>query len=355
MQHFGIHIDWLSCHGVGAVTRTAFSRYRVENTGKSSANYKHVWDVVRLEDNAKVGILLTDPFSNIIDAHSVHFKIENRELWENPHFVQEIKNIFADLDLTFKGLSRVDYCCDFDEFANRLKPQTLIENFLAMKYRKFGRTHYNLHGDQLTHGQAFSYIAFGKRTSGVMTYLYNKSLEMRQVVSKPYITAAAKACGINTARDFWRLEISVNTNKVRIINSATGEVITPTLELLADKSFMRSTFFSLAYKYFRFHINNGARDIKDNPILFLFERNLWNDRQIVRIEQSTEQESNRSTKIFIKKLLLQEQELYALDAIEREALHQVQQSVQARYKRTFDYVEERLHANNELKDYTTKR
>ncbi len=355
MQHFCTHIDWLSVHGVGRPSPRIFSKFRLDDTGISTKNYKNVYNVVRLDDNAKCAVLLCNPFSAIINKNSVHLKLENVELWRNANFVQLVRDIFTDLSLTYIGLSRVDFCCDFDEFANSLKPQNFIEKFLRSEYRKFGRTHYNLHGDQLGTSHKFSYLSFGKRTSGVMTYLYNKKLELEQVRDKPYIREACAAAGIDVTRDWWRLEISVNTNLLRIISTEQGDEHKIEIDDFEDDFIIKNLFFALCYKYFRFHINKGKRDIKENPLLWLFSREYYNEKNKVIVCQIPEQESDRTTKIFIKKMLLLKQELYALDDVECENINGVIDSLQGRFTKTFNQVAERVENEKLKKDYTTKR
>lgn len=355
MQHYIIHIDWLSVHGVGKLAPRIFARYEAKDTGKQSKNYKNIYDVIRLTDQCKVASVLCNPFSNIIDKNSIHMKIENRELWEITDISTFVLDIFDDLSIKYVGLSRVDFCADFDEFANRLQAKSLISNFLLMRYRKFGRTHYNLHGNQREQMQDFSYISFGKRTSGVMVYLYNKSLEMREVKDKPYIRAAATAAGISPFNDFWRLEISINTNKIRAIDTTSGEEIKLTLELLSQPHMITNIFFGLAWKYFRFHINDGKRDIKENPILYIFDVKHYNDRLICRIEELPEHESNRSDKIFIKKMLTVKQQLYALDAVEEQAIDEVTNALQRRYGRAFAHVQGQVESENKIKPYVERR
>ena len=355
MQHFCTHIDWLSVHGVGRPSPRIFSNFRVDDTGLSTKNYKNVYNIVRLSDNAKCAVLLCNPFSAIIHKNSVHLKLENVELWRNTNFVQLVQDIFADLSLTYIGLSRVDFCCDFDEFANCLKPHNFIERFLRSEYRKFGRTHYCLHGDQLGTGHKFSYLSFGKRSSGVMVYLYNKKLELEQVRDKPYIREACQAAGIDTTRDWWRLEISVNTNLLRIINNEQNEPHKIEIGDFENEFIIKNLFFALCYKYFRFHINQQKRDIKDNPLLWLFSREFYNGNNKVIVSPIPEQESDRTTKIFIKKMLLLEQELYALDATERANINGVIDSLQGRFAKTFFKVADRVESERLKKDYTTKR
>jgi hypothetical protein len=119
--------------------------------------------------------------------------------------------------LKFNNITRFDICVDFCTFKNGLLPESLIKKYLSEKVVKSGKTKFYCIGsnhDTLK----FDYLRFGSKTSVINTYLYNKSLEMSEVKTKPYIMDKwADLKGYNNT-DVWRLEFSIKTPKMMLMD-----------------------------------------------------------------------------------------------------------------------------------------
>lgn len=207
------------------------------------------------------------PKMSSIDLNSVSVKVANRLLYKED-WSWYLHDIIEALHLVIKNITRVDLCLDFQKFAytyyenaegdvlpfeheprdmksgvragflgyvkKNLTPTDFIHRYVQDQtiattetYVREGSNTYCIYGKKkmvATDGSKevtddtpvnvlsdFEYIRFGSRNSGVCTYLYNKSKELRDKKSKPWIRSRWEEAGLNEQEgDIFRLEFSIS-------------------------------------------------------------------------------------------------------------------------------------------------
>lgn len=308
--------------------------------------------------NYHYATILTNPVSGVIDRRGALVKLSNRELYQ-PDFSYILINFLSLYGIQYKSISRLDLCYDCNEFVGGLSPRRLINSFLSGKFLKNGQPSYALQGDTMTdkrdqltdaimtalktaqttdvnetkrlvqsvvcdrikrtddsrctlRGNAknvrdINYIAFGSRSSSVCSYMYNKTKELREVKEKPYIRQLWNLNGIDDARDVWRVEISIKSDAKTLLKTETGELFTLNTDMLKLQTDIESLFYIYAAKYFDFKINDLTQNKTRMQSVPIFERMPTITTRPVRL--TLRQDSTRSDKIFLRKLVNIESEI----------------------------------------------
>lgn len=181
--------------------------------------------------------LFIEPRMSVLAPMSCSLKMSNRVLYAS-NWCWYLFDILQALHLTFKNITRVDVCADFTTFAKNLHPTEFIQRFLATKgtkkrpqYVRCGSNKYVTIGEKVQTEDGFTlqteYLRFGTRNSGTCTYLYNKSKELRDKKSKPYIQQAWIDAGLikdeEDQPDVYRLEFSITQKGTRIEDTSSDE------------------------------------------------------------------------------------------------------------------------------------
>lgn len=178
--------------------------------------------------------IFCNPKMSSIDPRSVSVKVANRLLYKSD-WSWYLHDILEALHITIKNITRVDLCLDFQKFAyQELTPQEFIHRYVQDQtiakdetYVREGSNEYCIYGKkrmvaadgskevndstEVTVLSDFEYIRFGSRNSGVCTYLYNKSKELRDKKSKPWIRSRWEEADLNEENgDIFRLEFSIS-------------------------------------------------------------------------------------------------------------------------------------------------
>lgn len=303
MSNRTLQVDWLSlyCKGRPAIVERFDLRFEKVKFGT-----QHFKDFVRLidtETNEYIGDMQYNPKTPIIPDDAVIMRFENRQLYKEDWQSLVNETVFK-MNFDIKNISRIDICADFQSFANKLLPQNLIKGFVENRYLKVGVKKYALQGEQVySGGHKYAYLRFGKRDSGVAVYLYNKSLEMREVKNKPYIVETWRKAGFREDRDVWRLEFSVDPSKIKIFgknNDFELELYKLIQHSLMTERQIAELFDTLVEKYFDFRINDANTRIDRMERVKLF-KNI--PTETLRVKAVTDHaQSNRMDKILVKKL-----------------------------------------------------
>lgn len=130
----------------------------------------------------------------------------------------------------------------------------------------------------------FEYIRWGSRASGVCTYLYNKSLELRTKKSKPWIRQRWEEGGLDEKDgDIYRLEFSIQQKgmNLRRADKKKGmktlqaeEVIQLSKDMLETQHRLEEVFWSYASKYFSFRRVGTQKYRKNMKQVQLFDFDL---------------------------------------------------------------------------------
>lgn len=306
-----INIDWLAYSAYGNVGETTlFNRFKVVPKEHGSQVFKNVASIVTTDTAEEVAQMQYNPRSSALKANLVIVKLANRCLYEYD-YIALIRTINEGLNLEYNSLSRLDICADFYSF-EYCTPQELIRQFLQRKLRRYGKSKYVLHGNQ-DRAQEYEYLRFGSPTSDVVCYLYNKSLEMREVKYKPYIVRqwsqlSYKYEDISPAPDVWRLEFRLNGDNIKTLCDENGELCDLTLNSLNNKSTLLHLYSALVNKFWRW-AKPTANKFIDCKEVAMFD--LSASKFIVQ-ERRDERQEVRKAKTFIRQFesISQENELY---------------------------------------------
>lgn len=306
-----INIDWLAYSAYGNVGETTlFNRFKVIPKEHGSQVFKNVASIVTTDTAEEVAQMQYNPRSSALKPNLVIVKLANRCLYEYD-YITLIRTINEGLNLEYNSLSRLDICADFYTF-EYCHPQELIRQFLQRKLRRFGKSKYVLHGNQ-DKAQEYEYLRFGSPTSDVVCYLYNKSLEMREVKHKPYIVRQWSQLSyefddINIAPDVWRLEFRLNGDNIKMLCDENGELCNLTLDALNNKTTLLHLYSALVAKFWRWAKPTASKFI-DCKEVQMFD--LKASSFIVQ-EKKDERQEVRKAKIFIRQFenISQDCELY---------------------------------------------
>lgn len=250
------------------------------------------------------------PYSSILPVGAIIIRFVNRALYL-PDFWEMADKLLVQNRITCQGISRVDICADFNDFAT-ISPKALIEGFAAKKLRHIGRgvgALYFTHGlgaerDDFDrpikdYGVCYTGLSFGTHSSDARVYLYNKTEELKTQGDKPWIKDTWRAAGLD-ARHVWRLEVSIKSAGLKFKDKATGKTIDIQVPLVYDTTELDKIYHTFVKKLFAF-IKNKPKisNITREPRLVLFDESKpAYDRGAIRNLSS----GNRMEKILIKNL-----------------------------------------------------
>lgn len=267
------------------------------------------------------------PYSSVICPTSGVLKIDNAVLYM-ANAVDVIENLLATNHIRILSLTRIDICGDFTRICNQ-QPGEVIRAILSGKWLRVGQSRFYGRGEDLwklrgirqvsahcwcaensfeflgsaNTAERFTYLRYGSRSSEVCVYLYNKSLELRQVKDKPYI----RRLWDEETRDVWRLEFSLKGKHVCHIEREMRRGL-PTKWQGYFCPLVRSVVYSaLCQKYFDIRENTKQvrKDREKRVTLFQSLPSVKWQR-----EPSRATPSNRADKIFLRKLAEVHKEIY---------------------------------------------
>lgn len=299
-----LSIDWLQLNLGGAPLYGG--KLTAKKLDYSTRHFKIVEEIYY--DKKLIGVNARSPHSKIIKPDTNLLKFDNKFLYED-NFIWRAKNIIAFLNLELRNISRIDIAIDLHTFLNNLKPQNLITNFINNKYIHNGRGKYKVIGEQ-KHGQEYSYLRFGNPISDISVYLYDKKRELNEQTFKQYIFNKWKAIGLDVNKDIWRLEISIKSNNLNVINLETGETERMNFFKMNDDKYIEKIYYTAIQKYFQFKHNNGQKNKSRMNQVRLF-KDLYFDSTISFLSEHSDY--NRTDKIFLRKLEELNQELRGTD------------------------------------------
>ena len=288
-----VGIDWLQVSFKG---RLAFSsKYVVKQMDIETKIFKMVSGIYY--NNELIATATHTPKSPILDPALVIIKIENKQLYVSDP-VQLMQDFQKEFNLTFVNITRIDLFRDFNELKYGLTANNLITKFVKGEYLRKGKGEFRLIGNSCR-GIDYSYLRFGGNTSDFQVYMYNKSKEMREVKHKPWIVERAGVVGVDTSRDFWRLEVSCKNCKKEVVSLKTGEFKVPDLTYFEDDRNVQSYYYALISKYFGFCHNTGkSRLSREKPVEIFTE-----EEESVKVYNPTNcVSSNRTNKMVLRHL-----------------------------------------------------
>lgn len=294
LKHVGnVGIDWLQVSFKGSLKSN--HKYEVKLIDLETKIFSKVYHIIY--NGEVVASATAEPKSPILDPALLIIKVENKHLYISDPILlmQDFRDVFK---LVFCNITRIDLFRDFNEFKYGLKPHSLIEKFVQGVYLRRGKGEFKIFGNS-SKKLNFSYLRFGGNTSDFTVYLYNKSKELREVKFKPWIIERAQAVGVDTSRDFWRLEVSCKSCKKEVVNVSSGEVINPDLSYFASSVNVYEYYSALLVKYFDIRVNTGNSKTSREKKVELFS---GVSDQLYILNPKNHKESNRTAKFVLRHL-----------------------------------------------------
>ena len=260
----------------------------------------------------------------IFEPESCHIRLANRTLYQ-PNPVQQLTNFIIKYGYEYKGISRVDVCCDLTIFDNGMKPQDLANKYIKDKIWKVHQSHIapntddgddtwripihlGAHGKETKTGRTWNSLKWGSPKSALSTKLYNKTLELETNTGKFYIKdtwVKAGLCDLQKVRyeyrnpktkeieirskqisvvpgtainqeipieeakkiDVWRVEFSMNSEGRKWIDLGDNHIVDLSLNAFDNLDSLAATFFTCSEWLFCFiyakWITKGATRLKE--------------------------------------------------------------------------------------------
>lgn len=310
---YAISLDWFQyyCHDVtklplligrpiksksGKTAHGAEIEYQICDPEEKSAIYNHSYTIKYRGVN--MVHVHRSPRSSALNPMSASVKVANRLLYTQD-WAWWLHDIIDTIGFKIKNITRIDLCCDIQQFANGMKPNEFISAYLhntndGSSFIRRGSNKHCIYGEKICReneenkelmqiSQYFDYIRWGSRDSGVCTYLYNKSQELRDKKSKPWIQERWKQVGFDEKDgDIFRIEFSINSKGMQLSKEDKQEG----MESPRAKKFYRISrddvelqrnvehlFTCYAHKYFSFKILGKQKYRKDmkNAVLLEFD------------------------------------------------------------------------------------
>lgn len=260
-----LSIDWLSVSCKANKERSQVPKF--ETLKYSTRNFKIV-EIVTY-DNIPYCTLISEPTSSIIPSDSVILKFENWILYQ-PFFTSIIDATISDCGLTYSQINRLDIAIDFEHFANRYKPENLIKDFASGTIHHSGKAKFKIIGTT-AENNIFDYFRIGTGHSLISIYLYNKSKELREVKEKIHIRELWKANGLDVGPDVWRLEVSLKSDTIKVLDLESGEVHPIDLITVKDSDALKRLFRAAINGRFLFKRKTKDTNKSRWPVINLFK------------------------------------------------------------------------------------
>lgn len=328
-----INLDWLSVYCLepkGVAMTAAYFRklgWTVEEREYGTPQYREKFTLM----NGRHPFLEIErnPYSlkqngGIFEPESCHIRLANRTLYQ-PKPIQQLTSFIIKYGYEYRGISRVDVCCDLTIFDNGMKPQDLANKYMKDKIWKVHQSHIapytndgddtwripislGAHGKETKTGRTWNSLKWGSPKSALSTKLYNKTLELETNTGKFYIKDAwvkSGLCDLQKVRyeyrnpktkeveirakqvcvvpgsavdheipieeakkiDVWRVEFSMNSEGRKWIDLGDNHIVDLSLNAFDNLDSLAATFFTCSEWLFCFiyakWITKGATRIKE--------------------------------------------------------------------------------------------
>lgn len=390
-----INLDWLSVYCLepkGVVMNAAYYKklgWSVEEREYGTPQYREKFTLM----NGRHPFLDIErnPYSlkqngGIFEPESCHIRLANRTLYQ-PNPVQQLTNFIIKYGYEYKGISRVDVCCDLTIFDNGMKPQDLANKYIKDKIWKVHQSHIapntddgddtwripihlGAHGKETKTGRTWNSLKWGSPKSALSTKLYNKTLELETNTGKFYIKdtwVKAGLCDLQKVRyeyrnpktkeieirskqisvvpgtainqeipieeakkiDVWRVEFSMNSEGRKWIDLGDNHIVDLSLNAFDNLDSLAATFFTCSEWLFCFiyakWITKGATRWKERTNRCK-KLQLFNTKFLhshYKPQRQTEMEDPSRTEKIMMYRLIQKSKDKNLSEAYREACHQV--------------------------------
>ena len=306
-------------------------KYELKKTGIQTRNFKTIYEIKDRATGEDIAVMAAEPRSEMcMDEDSGLIKIINKYLYQK-NFSDWVRCLLRDLQLQFLNITRLDIAYDFERF-DTMECYDFIRRVMSETYIKTQQNKFKAMGDSISIHKGkktggVDSLKYGKETSDVSYYLYNKTKELQQVKHKPWIHDHWRSNGWQGDTDVFRLEFSLRPDTKGIaqleemIDEETGELrmqVTGEVYHFKDLSMIDHINDIFVYhfnKHFAFvraertKKGNWKKQSRCKPVK-LFRHLRFEG---VKIALSDKKDSGRADKIFAKKLMQLNNELRGVD------------------------------------------
>lgn len=287
-----VNIDWLEVHCIepsATFLNAEYYRnlgYYVVERDYGTRVYNEMFTVY-IDGNPFIEVRRNPSSQGVLgihDAGECHLRLVNAACY----FDDAVDRLRAFLDAhgyTFKRISRIDICMDFERFDSGDMPADFVRRYMSHKYAKINQGNITGHGKDSWDGQKWNSLSWGSPSSQISTKMYDKTLELfdpkTRTYGKPHVRYAWWLSGLIddfhfvTKQDkdgniytpqIWRVEFSIKSsvkNWFRIEidgKSKNYQSVRNNLSMYDNRDKLLVMFSALARHYFRFkYFEEGKR------------------------------------------------------------------------------------------------
>lgn len=281
-----VNIDWLEVFAVepqGIELDAEYFRahgWKVEERGYGTRMYAEMFTL--FSQGVPFIEIRRKPLSSrenggIFETGACHIRLSNRTCYcDEP--INVIRTFILELGYTFKGISRIDICMDFEKFDDGDDPRDFIQRYMRGSYSKINQTVAKARWEDTWSERFITWISWGKPSSMVSTKMYLKTRELKNVGDKPWIRQAWQAAGLIedmniVDKDIWRVEFSVKGSSAKWVpfdrkgydmpgheGEGRYDIMPNNLSMYESRYKLMHVFFELADRYFHFKKDVVTRD-----------------------------------------------------------------------------------------------
>ena len=281
MEKYCISVDWLefNCYGneiqLGNYV-IAGRQFQVVDSHKHTRTFKNMYYL--LYHGVKWATIRQVPRSEALKKGLTIIKIANRVLYSEK-YVELAYSIMKHFNLRYNGITRLDLCYDCNKFYDGRNPARFVNNFVFKDPQekggvvRRGSDKFTAHGSRKhSCGSKITSIRFGSENNAVGCYMYDKTIELKEVKDKPWIRDMWEMNGLvsNDECHVWRTEISIKSGGKDLVNLETGQIFSLSPKYIEHYENIEKIFHFYASKYLDFRINNGQKNLRNYARLYLF-------------------------------------------------------------------------------------
>lgn len=285
MEKYCISVDWLQVCCYGNLLEDKDYRgkehtYKVVMSDIHTALFQVVFDI-QLNDMS-IATVQQLPRSSALKKGLTLIKLSNRVLWST-RYIELLYDLMYALSVTYKGITRIDLCYDCNYYYDGRHPGRFINDYVLLPvdeiggmYRR-GSTKFTVQGGRSSCSSTkLTGIKFGSSQNGVVPYIYDKTLELKEVKDKPWIREVWAENGLisDEKTHVWRSEISIKCEGTDLLNMQSGQLFKLSPSYMEHYENIVKLFHFYAAKVFDFRINTGQKTKRHFKPLQLFDTSI---------------------------------------------------------------------------------
>lgn len=286
MEKYCINLDWFEAYCFlsddllieGVNGRTERRGYIIERQiGGGGRTFKHHY--VIYQGGKEIASFVCAPYSSVIKKRAALVKLHNRLLYSQ-NWLANFECICNAVGFNYKGISRLDVAYDCNYFKFHRDPAKFIKDYVSVDFEspayihRKGGNKFALRGRKyLNKEQVLNYITWGAEKSRLRAYIYDKTLELKEVHDKPWIRDTWELNGIDytNGAQVWRSEISIGAQGFDLLDYDSGDLFRLSPDFLESQQRIEDLFYIYAEKALSFSRRGNYKRIRDFRPVPLFE------------------------------------------------------------------------------------